>query len=144
MAFNDAPPNGVLKYEDLKAATGLSDSELKRTLQSMVCGKERVLAKSSKGREIGDKDKFQINAAYTSPKLRIKINQIQLKETKQENTETHERVERDRNFETQAAIIRIMKSRKKIRGVELIQQVIEQTKIRGRLDVSLIKMNIEK
>lgn len=144
MAFNDAPPSGVLKYEDLKAATGLSDAELKRTLQSMVCGKERVLAKSTKGREIEVADKFQINTAYTSLKFRIKINQIQLKETKEENTETHERVERDRQFETQAAIIRIMKNRKKIRGVELVQQVIEQTKDRGRLDVSLIKLNIEK
>ena len=76
--------------------------------------------------------------------MRIKINQIQLKETKEENKETHQRVAADRHYETQAAIVRIMKSRKTIRHVELVAEVIKATKSRGVLDPSDIKKNIEK
>jgi hypothetical protein len=141
LAFNDSPKQ---RYADLRAFSGLSDPELKRTLQSLACGRVRVLVKSPKGREVAEDDKFQFNAGFTSTTLRVKINQIQLKETVEENKETHERVEMDRQYETQAAIIRIMKSRRTIRHVELVQQTIEQTKNRGVLDVGLIKQNIEK
>jgi cullin-4 len=110
----------------------------------MACGKTRVLTKSPKGRDVNTTDKFKINHSFHDPKFRVKVNQIQLKETKEENKETHERVAQDRQYETQAAIIRIMKSRKKITHVELVQQTIEQTKNRGMLDVADIKRNIER
>ena len=76
--------------------------------------------------------------------MRIKINQIQLKETKEENKTTHERVAADRHFETQAAIVRIMKSRKTIKHQELIVEVTEATRSRGMLQPAEIKTNIEK
>ncbi|KAI5807119.1 Cullin family-domain-containing protein [Geopyxis carbonaria] len=144
LAFNDAPENGVLTYRDIQQASGLPDEELKRTLQSLALGKARILKKSPKDREVTPNDKFQVNQSFTDPKFRVKVNQIQLKETKKEQTETHERVARDRQYETQAAIIRIMKSRKKIRHVDLVQQAIDQTKYRGTLDVGAIKENIER
>lgn len=76
--------------------------------------------------------------------MRIKINQIQLKETKQENKTTHERVAADRHYETQAAIVRIMKARKVITHAELLVEVINKTKSRGVLEPAGIKTNIEK
>ncbi|KAI5786275.1 Cullin family-domain-containing protein [Pyronema domesticum] len=144
LSFNSSPPSVVLTYTDLLSATSLPPAELKRTLQSLALGKQRVLLKSPRGREITDNDKFQINQAFSSPNVRVKINQIQHRETEKENTETHEAVERDRGFETQAAIIRVMKSRKNVRHTELVQAVIEQTAKRGALDVSGVKVQIEK
>ncbi len=85
-----------------------------------------------------------MNLNFSDPKYRIKINQIQAKETKEENKETHERVVADRNYETQAAIVRIMKSRKTITHAELVSEVISATKNRGPLDPVDIKKNIEK
>lgn len=76
--------------------------------------------------------------------MRIKINQIQLKETKEENKKTHERVAADRHLETQAAIVRIMKSRKRSTHAELVAEVIKATRSRGVLEVADIKSNIEK
>ncbi len=121
-----------------------ADAELKRTLQSLACAKYRVLSKSPKGRDINENDTFAVNDGFTDPKYRIKINQIQLKETREENKETHERVAADRHYETQAAIVRIMKSRKSIRHAELVSEVISATKSRGVLDPADIKKNIEK
>ena len=134
----------VLSYKQLSQATGLEDSDLNRTLQSLACGKVRVLSKHPRGRDVNDTDTFTVNKAFTDPKFRIKINQIQHKETKAENTATYERVAADRQFETQAAIVRIMKSRKTLPHAQLVAEVINQTKSRGALDPAEIKQNIEK
>lgn len=144
LLFNSIEPTQSLSYTSIMEASGLPDREVNRTLQSLACGKYRVLVKSPKGKDVNKTDTFTLNNSFQDSKFRIKINQIQLKETKEENKETHERVAQDRQYETQAAIIRIMKSRKTIKHVELIQQTIEQTKNRGVLDVSEIKQNIEK
>lgn len=42
MLFNDADK---LSFQDIKDATGIEDKELRRTLQSLACGKVRVLQK---------------------------------------------------------------------------------------------------
>lgn len=144
LLFNDIPTSASLSYRDLATATSLSDAELKRTLQSLACGKYRVLTKSPKGREVNDTDTFSFNSSFTDPKMRIKINQIQLKETKEENKETHQRVAADRHYETQAAIVRIMKSKKTVGHNELIVEVIKATRSRGVLDQADIRRNIEK
>ena len=121
-----------------------ADQELSRTLQSLACAKYRVLSKKPKGREVNVTDEFSYNAGFSDPKMRIKINQIQLKETKEENKTTHERVAADRHYETQAAIVRIMKSRKTITHAELVAEVIKATRSRGVLEPADIKKNIEK
>ncbi|KAJ9639101.1 hypothetical protein H2204_004009 [Knufia peltigerae] len=144
LLFNDVPADKHLTYTEIRASSGLVDAELKRTLQSLACAKYQVLKKHPRGRDVNETDTFTFNAAFVDPKLRVKINQIQLKETKEENKETHERVAADRHYETQAAIVRIMKSRKKIGHNELIVEVIKATMSRGVLDQADIKRNIEK
>ncbi|KAI8964120.1 Cullin-domain-containing protein [Daldinia sp. FL1419] len=137
-------PEGFLAYQQIAENTGLSGPDLDRTLQSLACGKTRVLTKHPKGRDINSTDTFTVNKAFSDPKYRVKINQIQLKETKEENQETHERVAQDRQFECQAAIVRIMKSRKTMTHVNLVTEVINQTKSRGAIEPAEIKKNIEK
>ncbi|KAK9465333.1 Cullin family-domain-containing protein [Lipomyces arxii] len=144
LLFNDIPDAATLSYEAIKAATSLDDRELGRTLQSLACGKIRVLTKEPKGKDVNPGDKFKVNLKFEDRAVRLRINQIQLKETPEENKDTHDQVQRDRQYEIQACIIRIMKSRKTIRHVELIQQTIDQTKSRGTLDLADIKKNIEK
>lgn len=141
--FNDLEDGGHLSFTDISKATGLVDDELKRTLQSLACAKIRPLTKYPKGKEINQTDTFTINNGFSEPKYKIKINSIQLKETKQENKETHERVVQDRSFETQAAIVRIMKSRKKMTHQNLVAEVINQTKGRGAVEPVEIKKHIE-
>lgn len=141
--FNQAP-DGVLGYEQIATATSLAGGELERTLQSLACGKVRVLTKHPKGRDVSRTDTFSFNRGFTHPMVRVKINQIQLKETAEENQETHRRVAADRQFETQAAIVRVMKSRKIMQHAQLVAEVINQTKSRGAMDPGDIKQNIEK
>ncbi|KAL9606794.1 MAG: hypothetical protein Q9179_000001, partial [Wetmoreana sp. 5 TL-2023] len=104
LLFKDRLVNNEVPYNEIQAATGLDDTELKRTLQSLACAKYRILSKIPKGKDVNDTDTFSLNNNFSDPKYRIKINQIQAKETKEENKETHERVAADRAYETQAAI----------------------------------------
>ena len=93
---------------------------------------------------MNDDDQFSVNENFWDSKYRIKINQIQLKETKEENQATHEDVSRDRQYEAQAAIVRIMKSRKTISAPELMVETINLTKNRGALETTEIKKQIDK
>ncbi|KAJ5101856.1 hypothetical protein NUU61_004078 [Penicillium alfredii] len=138
LLFNDIPPTRACA---IRRSRRQRDS---RTLQSLACAKYRVLTKDPKGKEVAPTDEFSWNAGFTDQKMRIKINQIQLKETKEENKITHERVEADRRYETQAAVVRIMKSRKVIKHSELIAEVIEATRSRGTLQPTEIKTEIGK
>ncbi|KAH5061799.1 hypothetical protein HBI73_205420 [Parastagonospora nodorum] len=144
LLFNGLKTEEHMEYNYLKEATGLPPAELNRTLQSLACAKIRPLTKHPKGREINPTDTFTLNANFTDPKYRIKINTVQLKETKEENKETHERVAADRNYETQAAIVRILKARKRISHAELVAETIKATRSRGTLEVSGIKKNIDR
>lgn len=57
------------------------EGELKRTLQSLACGKARVLNKNPRGKDVEDGDRFNFNSDFKHKLFRIKINQIQMKET---------------------------------------------------------------
>ncbi|XP_072674491.1 cullin-4B-like isoform X2 [Canis lupus baileyi] len=67
--------------EEIKMATGLEDRELRRTLQSLACGRARVLIKNPKGKDVEDGDRFFCNEEFKHKLFKIKINQIQEKET---------------------------------------------------------------
>nr|BAW00391.1 cullin 4 [Petunia x hybrida] len=125
MLFNDAEK---LSFQDIKEATGIEDKELRRTLQSLACGKVRVLQKIPKGRDVEDDDTFVFNDQFTAPLYRIKVNAIQMKETVEENTSTTERVFQDRQYQVDAAIVRIMKTRKVLSHTLLITELFQQLK----------------
>lgn len=144
LLFNYSVADEFLAYEQISKSTGLKGSDLDRTLQSLACGKARVLSKHPKGRDVNETDTFTFNKSFSHPNVRVKINQIQHKETKEENIATHERVAQDRKFEMQAAIVRIMKSRKTMTHPELQAEVINMTKNRGNVEPVLIKKEIER
>ncbi|CAI9736139.1 cullin-4A-like isoform X1 [Octopus vulgaris] len=125
LLFNDGDE---FTFEDIKQATAIEDSELRRTLQSLACGKARVLLKVPKGRDVEDGDKFVFNDDFKHKLFRIKINQIQMKETQEENTSTTEGVFQDRQYQVDAAIVRIMKTRKTLSHNLLISELYNQLK----------------
>ncbi|XP_065367431.1 cullin-4A [Calliphora vicina] len=123
LLFND---RDIFSFEEIVAATNIEDGELRRTLQSLACGRARVITKEPKGREVEDKDQFHYNNEFTNKLFRIKINQIQMKETTEEQKATEERVFQDRQYQIDAAIVRIMKMRKTLSHNLLITELFNQ------------------
>lgn len=123
---------GPLVFTTIKQMTGVPDAHLRSTLQSLALGKERVLRKEPKGKEVLDGDVFTWNEGYTSPLVRVKINQIQMKETKQEADSTTERVMQDRQYQLDAAIVRIMKARKSLGHAQLMSELLGQLRFQAK------------
>lgn len=171
LAFSDLPPGDILSYDDLKAQTSLPDAELGRTLQSLACGKHRLLVKHPKGRDIGREDTFQFNESFSSPLARIKILQIAPSssssssssasasasasgpgsssilhggvENAQEREETERQIDEERKHQIEACIVRIMKDRKTMRHNDLVSEVAHQLAKRFVAAVPMIKKRIE-
>ncbi|KAG7392911.1 Cullin-4A [Phytophthora boehmeriae] len=130
-----------LSFKEIKEQTRIEDGELRRTLQSLACGKVRVLQKTPRGKDVNDDDSFEFNKSFVNQFIRIKINSIQMKETKKENEDTHERVFRDRQYQVDAAIVRIMKARKKLSHALLMTEIF--TQVRFPAKAADIKRRIE-
>lgn len=88
-----------------------------------------------------DDDEFAFNVEFSDKHFRIKINTIQLKETKEENDKTNEKIFEDRLYQVDAAIVRIMKARKSLQHSALMAQLFEQ--LRFHVNPSDIKKRIE-
>uniref|UniRef100_A0A672ILQ0 Cullin 4A n=1 Tax=Salarias fasciatus TaxID=181472 RepID=A0A672ILQ0_SALFA len=125
LMFNEGEEFSI---EEIRTATGIEEGELKRTLQSLACGKARVLNKNPRGKDVEDGDRFNFNNDFKHKLFRIKINQIQMKETVEEQVSTTERVFQDRQYQIDAAVVRIMKMRKTLSHNLLVSELYNQLK----------------
>ncbi|CAF3131617.1 unnamed protein product [Rotaria sp. Silwood2] len=130
-----------LSYKAIQEHTKIQEAELQRTLQSLACGKIRLLNKKPLSKDINTTDRFTLNTSFDHKLIRIKINQVQLKETPEENTSTTECVVQDRHYQIDAAVVRIMKTRKTLAHAQLISEVFAQLKF--PISTSLVKTRIE-
>mmetsp|Transcript_45216 Transcript_45216/g.98348 ORF Transcript_45216/g.98348 Transcript_45216/m.98348 type:complete len:737 (+) Transcript_45216:130-2340(+) len=125
LLFNSADGMG---FNEILQGTGIDEKELKVVMQSLACGKVRVLRKEPKGRDVADEDQFFFDDEFKHQLFRIKINSIQMRETEQENEQTTERVFQDRQYQIDAAIVRIMKARKALSHTLLLSELFTQLK----------------
>jgi len=77
---------------------------------------------------IADTDNFLYNQNFHHKLMKIKINSVQIKETVEEKSDTHQKIQEERRFTIDAAIVRIMKSKKKMSHNSLINEVFSQLK----------------
>lgn len=126
--FNDIADGASLTIKEIQEASGIEEKELKLILQSLACGRVRVLSKSSKSRDVEPSDSFTFNKEFTSKLYRIKVNAIQMKETVEEQQKTQEGVFQDRQYQIDAAIVRIMKTRKSLSHTMLVTECYSQLK----------------
>ena len=78
----------------LQDHTGIEEADLKRTLQSLALGPVRPIKKRPKGKDVTEDDLFAYASDFSHKQLRIKVNQIQMKETPEEQKHCNEKVNR--------------------------------------------------
>uniref|UniRef100_A0A8C5DG41 Cullin-3-like n=1 Tax=Gouania willdenowi TaxID=441366 RepID=A0A8C5DG41_GOUWI len=134
-------------FEEIQQETDIPERELVRALQSLACGKptQRVLTKEPKSKEIENGHLFTVNDQFTSKLHRVKIQTVAAKqgESDPERKETRQKVDEDRKHEIEAAIVRIMKSRKKMQHNVLVAEVTQQLRARFLPIPVVIKRRIE-
>uniref|UniRef100_A0A8C1QAU4 Cullin 3a n=1 Tax=Cyprinus carpio TaxID=7962 RepID=A0A8C1QAU4_CYPCA len=144
MLFNN---RDKFTFEEIQQETDIPERELVRALQSLACGKptQRVLTKEPKSKEIESGHSFTVNDQFTSKLHRVKIQTVAAKqgESDPERKETRQKVDDDRKHEIEAAIVRIMKSRKKMQHNVLVAEVTQQLRARFLPSPVVIKKRIE-
>lgn len=138
LQFNDADK---IKLLDILKATGIEDKELKRTMQSLALGKFHVLLKLQDTTDVTDEDIFFFNKDFENPMFRIRINSVQMRETVEEQEQTTEKVLVERQYQIDAAVVRIMKARKQLTHQDLMREVLAQ--LRFPTKGSEVKKRIE-
>ncbi|XP_074309731.1 cullin-3A [Silene latifolia] len=142
MLFNNADR---LTYREIELATEIPTIELKRCLQSLALVKgKNVLRKEPMSKDIGENDSFLFNDKFSSKFYKVKIGTVvSQKESEPEKQETRQRVEEDRKPQIEAAVVRIMKSRKVLDHNNVIAEVTKQLQSRFLPNPVEIKKRIE-
>ncbi|EGX93950.1 cullin-3 [Cordyceps militaris CM01] len=147
MLFNQLPDNEQLSFEEIQAKTAIAPADLMRTLTAVaVAPKSRVLLKHPLTKSIKSSDKFSFNASFQSKTMRIKapvINAVSKVEDASERATTEEKNDKIRGHIIDAAIVRIMKSRKELGHTQLVSEVLSQLAAHFKPEVPLIKRRIE-
>ncbi|GFY83000.1 cullin 3 [Actinidia rufa] len=142
MLFNNADR---LSYKEIEQATEIPVSDLKRSLQSLACVKgKNVLRKEPMSKEVAEDDSFFFNDKFMSKLYKVKIGTVVAqKESEPEKQETRQRVEEDRKPQIEAAIVRIMKSRRVLDHNNIVAEVTKQLQSRFLPNPVVIKKRIE-
>ncbi|KAE8816717.1 Cullin-3A [Hordeum vulgare] len=142
MLFNSSDG---LTYKDIEQATEIPSTDLKRCLQSLACVKgKNVLRKEPMSKDISEDDTFFFNDKFTSKLVKVKIGTVvAAKESEPEKQETRQRVEEDRKPQIEAAIVRIMKSRRVLDHNSIVSEVTKQLQARFLPNPVIIKKRIE-
>ncbi|KAI5679051.1 hypothetical protein M9H77_10001 [Catharanthus roseus] len=142
MLFNNADR---LRYKEIEQATEIPSSDLRRCLQSLALVKgKNVLRKEPMSKDIAEDDTFVVNDKFSSKFYKVKIGTVVAqKESEPEKQETRQRVEEDRKPQIEAAIVRIMKSRRVLDHNNIIAEVTKQLQSRFLANPGEIKKRIE-
>nr|QFS19078.1 cullin-3A [Apopellia endiviifolia (species B)] len=134
-----------LNYREIEQATDIPSQDLKRNLQSLACVKgKNVLRKEPMSKDISEGDVFIFNDKFTSKFYKVKISTVVAqKESEPEKQETRQKVEEDRKPQIEAAIVRIMKSRRVLDHNNIISEVTKQLQARFLPNPAVIKKRIE-
>ncbi|XP_019874549.1 cullin-2 isoform X2 [Aethina tumida] len=129
----------ALLCRDIRETLQLNQDQFNRHAVSLVESK-LLLADAE---ELTPEVTLRLNMDYSNKRTKFRITAAVQKETTQEVEQTMNSVEEDRKMYLQAAIVRIMKSRKVLKHNLLIQEVYAQSKVSFAPSVQLIKKCIE-
>ncbi|KAF7804825.1 cullin-1 [Senna tora] len=128
-----------LSYSEIMTQLNLSHEDLVRLLHSLSCAKYKILAKEPNTKNISQNDTFVFNSKFTDRMRRIKVPLPPVDERKK----VIEDVDKDRRYAIDAAIVRIMKSRKVLGHQQLVLECVEQLGRMFKPDIKAIKKRIE-
>lgn len=134
----------VLSLQEIMDMTGIPFHDLANPLLTMAHPhEERILMKRPPGKALKPDDKFKLNNSYKSLYKRVTIatKEYYVDEKQEENEDRI--ILRQRRNQMDANIVRIMKTRKELKHVNLVSEVKLQCQARFNPKSSQIKQRIE-
>lgn len=126
----------ILTVSKLQQITGLDiGGELDRSLLSLAMGKYPILLLNEQQMNasmpppvLKEDDVVSVNEQFSAKLYRLRINTLQLKETAEEQATTTDQVYQDRQYQIDAAVVRIMKSAKSMSQTQLMTELFASLK----------------
>lgn len=140
LTFNSATVIQKAPFELFLENSGMTEMVLSKYLQILVTNK--LINHEQGDEQITPSSTFTLNESFSSKKTKVRINFFQKENTTQDLEKVKTRLENDRLFYLEAVIVRVMKARKILPHNALIQEVIEQSKVRFCPSIQLIKRSI--
>ena len=72
-----------------------------------------------------EKSEFILNEKYLSKRGKVKIHTVEKVQKQKEDAQTEKRVLKERNYQIDACLIRILKKKKEIKHQNLVQELFE-------------------
>eukprot|EP00823_Brevimastigomonas_motovehiculus_P008277 TRINITY_DN7560_c0_g1_i1.p1 TRINITY_DN7560_c0_g1~~TRINITY_DN7560_c0_g1_i1.p1 ORF type:complete len:748 (-),score=168.05 TRINITY_DN7560_c0_g1_i1:227-2470(-) len=139
LAFNQSK---TCTYQQILTITGIPQNDIDNHLLSLAHPKVAVLEKRPNDNTLAADHKFRVNPKYMSKLLRIPIPVLNTGKKNRQNEVPREIIQA-RNHMTDAAVVRIMKDRQRMKHQQLVVEVIEQLKVRFMPKPADIKKRIE-
>lgn len=141
-----------LSMSDLQQATGLDGSSLNSTIKTLLKTKVVAIDAGKNDDSLQSDTIICLNKQFKTPKGRLKVN-INVRaesdpssgksKTQTEDEETMQTVIEERKILIQAALVRIMKARKKLTHTNLITELVTHVQNRFKPNIPLVKKCIE-
>jgi len=138
LAFNSSLK--PLSCKTILELTGLPMDDVRDHLLSLCHPNVKVLIKNPNVNSLTETDLFMINGKFDSRLLKI---QIPLFKKEKKDEEESKAIELQRQHQTDAAVVRIMKIRKTLNHNRLVTEVVQQLQARFRPNPAFIKKRIE-
>jgi cullin 3 len=140
MMFNHA---NIYTVADIQKSTGIPEAELHRHLLSLAHPQVQILKKSPNNRSMAPEHKFLYNQKYENKSLRVKVPLMSQKAGDSKEKEVPASVLEARKARVEAAIVRVMKSRKTLDHSQLVAEVLKQLASRFTVEPAFIKKRVE-
>jgi cullin 3 len=141
MMFNES---STITYGEIATTLGVPNDVCHRQLISLTTKKARLLCKENKGSKVAPMEKFWINEDFKDRKTVIRVPLVKFKnKVKKDQDMIAQQIENTRIIVMEAAIVRIMKIRKKLTFTSLVGETIKQVSGKFHPEPKMIKKRIE-
>lgn len=134
-----------ITFKDLCQNIGAVNSDIIQNVHALLLPKSKLLTKAPSSKDFGPNDIIRINSNFRHNQFKIKLPTIKKKITNgpDDNPDDKAKILEERRPLIDAAIVRIMKSRKTLEHQQLIAEVTRQLSSRFQPDPAVIKIQIE-
>jgi len=145
LLYND---RDIYSWKEIYSKLKIDKSELERHILALAHPKVKVLNKKPNKKILKDEDTFAFNKKYKNQRVRVNIGVLDSKSSKdmisskEKKGNIPQQVLESRKNRVEAAIVRIMKARKKLHHQQLIVEVVHQLQSRFNPDPQFIKQRI--
>jgi cullin-4 len=102
------------------------ENELTKTIQSLCFGVHKILLKKPEDQTIRPTDMFSINEHFEAPTFRLKVSSLMVREPVETNSAISKQVMQNRQYQIDAAVVRVLKARKELPHEQLCQETQNQ------------------